>query len=508
MIGPHLPVWPVLILLGGALAMPLLTWLGRWAPWWGAVVVTTVAGAVGLMGLAEALAAEGAVRYAVGGWEPPIGIELVLDPLSGFMVSLVTIVGAVVLIHSREPVARELPEKGTVFYSAALLLLAGLCGIVLTGDLFNLYVFLEISALAGYALLGCGTRQAALATFRYLMLGTLGASLYLIGIGFTYVHTGSLNMVDVAAIFAVTGLDALTILALAFMVVGIGLKMALLPLHQWMPDAYASAPASSTALVAPIGTKVAAYVLLRLLFDVFPSEPILRGLHVLDLIAWFGAAGILWGSIMAIPQRDLKRMLAYSSVAQVGYIALGIGLGSFYGFVGAVLHMLNHAVMKACLFLVSANLEARGYGVDIPQLDARLRRALPATSAAFVLAALSMIGLPPTAGFFSKWYLLLGCWTDRHWILVGVIVASSLLNAVYFFRLIERMYLGAGADECEKGKAAAIDGAPMPAGTGALLTVPTVALALGLLALGLGNVFLVTEVIAPMVPFGGEGAVP
>jgi multicomponent Na+:H+ antiporter subunit D len=508
MIAPHLPILPVLILLGGALAVPLLALAGRALPWWFAVFVAVAAAGTSLAGLSEALAAEGPLRYAVGGWAPPIGIELVLDPLSAFMASLVSLVGAVVLLHSREPVARELPGKSTVYYSAALLLLAGLCGIVLTGDLFNLYVFLEIAALAGYALLGCGTRRAALATFRYLMLGTLGASFYLIGLGFAYVQTGSLNMADAAAIFAVTGLDPLTLLALAFMVVGIGLKMALLPLHQWLPDAYSAAPAASTALIAPIGTKVAAYVLLRLLFEVFPPGPILRGLHVLDLIAWLGAAGILWGSVMAIPQRDLKRMLAYSSVAQIGYIALGIGLGSAYGFIGAVLHMLNHAVMKACLFLVAANLEARGFGVDINRLDARLRRAMPATAAAFVLAALSMIGLPPTAGFFSKWYLLLGCVQEHHWFLVAVMVASSLLNAVYFFRLIERMYLG-GKPEDESPAGAA--GAPAPAGaagTLALLTVPTVALALSLLALGLGNVLLVKKVIVPMVPFAAEVVSP
>ncbi len=491
MIAGHLPILPVLVFFLAALLMPLVQRLGpRW-PWLVAVVASLAACALGIGGLVAVQEVE-AIRYAVGGWKPPVGIELVLDPLSAFVTTVLGLVAAVVLLHSRGPVSHDLPRRGMHFYAAAMLLLGGFCGMVLTGDLFNLYVFLEISALAGYALLGAGSPRAAAATFRYLILGTLGASLYLIGLGFLFIETGSLNMADVAAILDVSGLGRLSTMALVFMVVGVGIKMALLPLHQWLPDVYSAAPASSTALVAPIGTKVAAYVLIRLLYDVFPAGPVLAHLRALDIVAWMGAAGILWGSFMAIPQRDLKRMLAYSSVAQIGYIALGIGLGTAYGLMGAVLHILNHACMKACLFLVSANLEQRGRGTDITGFDASLRRDMPATSAAFVLAALSMIGLPPTAGFFSKWYLLLGSWDQGSWIFIGVIVLSSLLNAVYFFRIIEKMYLG-GGDAPARPETS-------PMGAGALLTGPVVLLALALLALGLGNAFIVTRLIQPMLP--------
>jgi multicomponent Na+:H+ antiporter subunit D len=494
MIAEHLPVLPVLVFFLAALLIPLAGFLGRWLPWMLAVGASLLAAALGIVGLAV-VQGGGAVRYAVGGWAPPIGIELVLDPLSAFVTTVLGCVAAVVLAHARGPVGHDLPGRGVPFYAASMLLLGGFCGIVLTGDLFNLYVFLEISALAGYALLGAGTPRAAVAAFRYLILGTLGASFYLIGLGFLFIQTGSLNMADVAAILAVTGLGRLTTLALVFMVVGAGIKMALLPLHQWLPDVYTAAPASSTALIAPIGTKVAAYVLIRLLYDVFPTGPVLAHLRALDLVAWFGAAGIIWGSVMAIPQRDLKRMLAYSSVAQIGYIALGIGLGTAYGLIGAVLHILNHACMKACLFLVSANLEQRGRGTDIGRFDASLRRDLPATSAAFTLAALSMIGLPPTAGFFSKWYLLLGSWHEGRWVFLVVIVLSSLLNAVYFFRIIERMYLGGGDEPARpEGPVAAVPGG------GLLLAGPVVLLAAALLGLGLANVFLVTRLIEPMLP--------
>lgn len=489
MIAAHFPILTIIVFFIAALLMPLAGVIHRRLPWLVAVVSSILFTGLALYSV-EHVFSYGTVHYAVGGWQAPIGIELTADSLSSFLMVVLGLIAVVVLVHSREPVERELPGRQVTFYAAALLLLGGFVGIVATGDLFNLYVFLEISSLAGYALLGVGNPRAAMATFRYLILGTLGASFYLIGLGFLFAQTGSLNMRDVAGILEVIGLDRVTTLGIVFMVIGLGIKMALLPLHLWLPDVYTHAPASSTALIAPIGTKVAAYVMIRLVYDVFPGAPLLAHIRVLDVLALCGALGIIWGSVMAIPQTNLKRMLAYSSVAQIGYIALGIGLGTANGFIGAILHILNHACMKACLFLVSANLEARGKGIRIDALNASLRHELPVTSACFTLAAISMIGLPPTAGFFSKWYLLLGSHEEGHWIFIAVILLSSLLNAVYFFRIIERMYLG-GED-----KPVAIQSAP----GAALMTVPTAVLALGLLALGLGNVFIVTRYIQPMLP--------
>jgi multicomponent Na+:H+ antiporter subunit D len=489
MIAAHFPILVILTFFFAALAMPLAGLIHRRMPWILAVLASGLAIGLSLFSLARVLQ-DGPVRYEVGGWPPPIGIELVADPLSTFLTFVLTLIASVVLVHSREPVETELAGREMAFYAQAMLLLGGFVGMVATGDLFNLYVFLEISSLAGYALLGSAGPRSAAATFRYLLLGTIGASFYLLGLGFLFAQTGSLNMQDVESILAVTGLDPITTLALVFILVGIGIKMALVPLHQWLPDVYTSAPASSTALVAPLGTKVAAYVVIRLLYDVFPSEPLLAHVRALDLLAVLGAVGVLWGSIMAIPQDNLKRMLAYSSVAQIGYIALGIGLGTAYGFIGAILHILNHACMKACLFLVSANLEAHGKGLEISSFDGTLRRELPLTSAGFTLAALSMIGLPPTAGFFSKWYLLLGSYQESRWIFVVVILSSSLLNAVYFFRVIERMYLG-GPDATH---------APVARLGSTWLTAPVVALAVGLVALGLANVLIVNQLIRPMLP--------
>lgn len=485
----HLPAFLVLIFFLGALLMPLAVLVSKRLPWLLAVLTTGGATMLAVVLLRKVLE-EGPMRYAMGGWQPPVGIELVSDPLAVFISLVIAAVGTFVLFHSSSSVKREMGGEGATYYASALLALGGFIGIVNTGDLFNLYVFLEISSLASYALLGCGGRRSAVAAFRYLILGTIGASFYLIGIGFIFVQTGSLNMIDVAAILAATPtLDPAVALGIGFIVVGMGLKMALLPLHQWLPDAYTYAPNASTALIAPVGTKVAAYVLIRLLIDVFPAAA--EALHLRDIIGVLGAVGIIWGSIMAIPQRNIKRMLAYSSVAQIGYIALGLGLGTAYGYVGAILHILAHACMKAALFLIASNFEARGYGLDIDKLKGVLRREMPLTSAAFAVAAISMIGLPPTAGFFSKWYLLLGSFEEGRWIFIAVILVSSLLNAVYFFRVLERIYLGPIEEPPPTPDA--------PDNTFRFTFSPAV-LSFGLVVLGLSSVLIVTHVILPMLP--------
>lgn len=500
----HLPVLSVLVYLAGSLLIPIIGRLRAWIPYAVAAGSAGIVVALNLAGFRQVLES-GGIRYAVGGWAPPVGIELVLDPLAAFFVLMTAGIALIVLLHSRRPIAEELPEKGISYYSAALLMLAGFSGIVLAGDLFNLYVFLEISALSGYALLGAGSPRAAVATYRYLILGTIGASFYLLGIGFIFSGTGTLNMADLSAILAVAGTGPLIIIGLIFIVTGIGLKMALFPLHLWLPDVYGSAVSSSAALIAPIGTKVAAYVLIRVLFYVMDPDWLRGEFAVPALIGWMGAAGIIWGSIMAIAQTDLRRMLAYSSVAQIGYIALGIGLGNAYGFIGAVLHSLNHACMKSCLFLVSSNLRSAGRTQSIDDLDDSLQHAMPWTAASFTVAALSMIGLPPLAGFFSKWYLLLGSWAQANWAFVAVIIASSLLNAVYFFRVIERLYLPrerSGRRTATAEPAAPSGGAMLRSERRLTLVVPVAVLGLSLILLGLANVAIVRGVIEPMLPSG------
>ena len=495
MIAANLPALIPLTYLVTALLIPLA---GAWRPSLAlgmALAGASAGAALALAGLVR-VAVAGPLSYEMGGWPPPVGIEFVLDGLSAFMVAVVAVVRPPWTRAARPTTAAEIPGRVVPFMSASMIFLTGLTGMVLTGDLFNLYVFLEISSLAAYALLAVGSRQAPLSTFRYLVMGTAGASFYLFGLAFLYLETGTLNMADMGRLLPLAEDFSPVMVGLAFTGVGMALKMALFPLHGWLPDAYTDASSAATSLVAPLGTKVAAYVLLRLFFYVLEPE-YARGLPLLAAVGYLGAAGVVWGSVMAILQPELKRMLAYSSVSQVGYIAAGIGLASPLGFIGAVLHILNHAFMKACLFLVAGNLRAQRGHSDIPWFDRSLGRAMPWSMAAFALAALSMIGIPPFAGFFSKWYLALGALEQANWILLAALVASSLLNAVYFFRVLERMYL-IPAPEGVGAAPAPIEEGEVPAS----MLVPTLVLAGGLLVLGLGNAWLVTHLIRPMLPAG------
>lgn len=496
MMAQHAPVLiPVLFFLG-ALLTPLLA--GRRPLRAFPLAVTVTGGALGLAltGLTWVLA-HGTMHYKVGGWEPPIGIEMILDPLSGFVVTVILAVALMVLIHSGEVVSRELPNRIMPFFSCALLLLGGLTGIVLTGDLFNLYVFLEISSIAGYSLLAVGHRKAAFATFRYVMLGSVGASFYLLGLGFIFIKTGSLNMADVALILKDLDWSPALVTGVVLILVGLGMKMALFPLHGWLPDVYTYASSSATALISPIGTKVAAYALLRITGQVLTPEVFQETLDLADIVAWMAVGGILWGSWMAMAQTDLKRMLAYSSVGQVGYIALGIALSNPLGITGAVLHIMNHACMKACLFLVAANFIQKLGHCDLSKLDAKTARKLPWTCLAFTVAALSMIGLPPTAGFFSKWYLVRGSLEAGQVLLVIVILVSSLMNAIYFFRILERLYLSGGKETPASDPVRRED-------AGANLLLPTLVLASGVVLLGLASQPIVEGVIQPMLPALGQ----
>lgn len=496
MIHAHLPVLIPLSLLVGALTTTILgMWRAKWS--YALAVVFSLLSLLLAVVAVHAVLTEGTIRYALAGWLPPIGIEYVLDPLAAFMVAVVLLIALLVLIHSAQNVEAELPGRSVAFYSVSLLLLAGFCGIILTGDLFNLYVFLEISSLAGYALIAVGEKGSPVAAFRYLLIGTVGASFFLLGLAFIYISTGSLNIKDLAALLAGLDLNPAIIVGLTLMTIGMLIKMAMFPLHGWQPDAYTLAPTTTTALLAPIGTKVAAYVVIRILFFVFEPSMTRDELPVTDVLTWLSLAAILFGSVMAMAQKELKRMLAYSSVAQIGYIGLGIGLANPLAFAGAVLHILNHAFMKGGLFLVVGNIRLQAGHSFIPQFNNSLQQAMPWTMAAFCVFSLSMVGIPPLAGFFSKWYLVLGGLENGDWVAVAVILASSLLNAVYFFRVIERMYLLKGTNPSavkEEGQSVHEVGARMLA--------PTLIMAAGLFILGFLNAVIVGEMIARMLPPG------
>jgi multicomponent Na+:H+ antiporter subunit D len=465
--------------------------VGIWRLRWSYVAAVT--------GVALALIAAGAGLYRVltdgeqrhflGGWPPPFGIEYVLDHLSAFMVVIIVFIGLVTIIYPPQAGLYYTPRRVVPAYGLLLLLIAGLAGVVVTGDLFNLFVFLEIYSLASYALITLGGDRAVVASFRYLILGTIAGSFYLLGVGFIYFSTGTLNMADAARLLPPLYGSPSIMAAVALIVVGIGIKMALFPLHVWLPDAHSYAPPVVAAILAAIQIEVAAYVVVRFMLTIFQPGYFIDTLPVTTIIGWVAAAGIIFGSVMAIAQKDFKRMLAYSTVAQVAYIGLGIGLANPLGLIGALLHILNHAFMKSCLFLVAGGIRHQTGLHAIPQF-AGLGRKMPLMMSAFTVAALSMVGIPPTAGFFSKWYLVLGGIEAGNWVFVAVILASSLLTAVYFFRMIEKLFATPATDD------PAVEQAREPS---VRILGPIMTLAVGIIVLGLINVFIVSYVLQPVV---------
>lgn len=385
----------------------------------------------------------GPISYHLGGWPPPWGIEYRVDVLSGFVLLLVSAVSAVMMPFARRSVAYEIEgDKQAWFYTMYLLCLAGLLGITITGDAFNAFVFLEVSSLSTYVLIAMGRdRRAMLASYQYLIMGTIGATFYVIGVGLLYVVTGSLNMVDIAGRLvpaADVQLRAIVV-ALAFLAVGISLKLALFPLHAWLPNAYAYAPSFATAFLAATATKVAVYLFLRVFFSIFGAAVDLNALHVGDLLLVLSLGAMFIASMLAVYEQNLKRMLAYSSVAQIGYITFGIGLANELGVTGGIVHLFNHAVMKAALFLALGAVFYRAGTVKLADLGG-IGRTMPLTFAAFVVAGLGVIGTPGTAGFISKWYLALGALDKGQWPLVFLIVASSLIALIYVGRVVEVAY--------------------------------------------------------------------
>jgi multicomponent Na+:H+ antiporter subunit D len=432
----------VLLVVVPLLAAPVCALLpGRRLPWLFATVVAWAAFAMAVA-LALRVQASGVLSYAIGGWAAPWGIEYRLDAASALVQLLVAAIAAVVLPYAGRSVAQEIdPARQGGFYAALLLLIAGLLGITATGDAFNVFVFLEISSLSSYTLIAMGRdRRALTAAFRYLIMGTIGATFYLIGVGLLYAMTGTLNMADLAERLPAVADTRTVHTAVAFIVVGLCLKIALFPLHLWLPNAYAYAPSAVAALIAATSTKVAVYVLIRFVYTVLGVDFAFGELSLAAVLIGLAVLGMLTASAVAVTQPDARRMLAYSSLAQVGYMVLGLSLASVAGVTAALLHMMNHAVMKGALFMALGCVAYR-LGGNTAVSDLRgLGRSMPWTMAAFVAAGLSLIGVPLTVGFISKWYLVLAALEQGRWILVVAIVASSLLAVAYIWRIVEAAY--------------------------------------------------------------------
>jgi multicomponent Na+:H+ antiporter subunit D len=285
-------------------------------------------------------------------------------------------------------------------------------------------------------------RRALMAAYRYLIMGTIGATFYIIGVGLLYMMTGTLNMADLAERLPAVAETRTILTALAFLTVGISLKLALFPLHLWLPNAYAFAPSVVSAFLAATATKVAVYALIRIYFTIFGGVDVFATLAVREVLMGLAIVAMFAGSLVAIYQNNVKRMLAYSSIAQIGYMVLGISIASVTGLSGGIIHLFNHALMKGALFLAMGCVFLRLGSVHIRDLDGIGRR-LPLTMAAFLVGGLSLIGVPLTVGFISKWTLIQAALERGWWPLAVIILLTSLLAVVYVWRVVEVSYFRA-----------------------------------------------------------------
>ncbi len=387
----------------------------------------------------------GVVRYFVGNWTSPlgVGIELRVDHLNALALVMIATVALLAAFYSHRRVEDETPGKSPQFYAMFLLCAMGLMGMTVTGDAFNLYVLLEVAALSGYALVAMGDKRAAVAAYNYIIIGTIGASFYLLGVGYLYIKTGSLNMAGIQEVIAGGGLAGSRTIQVAFIliVLGVWIKMAFFPFCAWLPNAYSHAPSSSACLLAPLVTKVSIYVMIRMMLTVFGPAFVFEAVDWHGAVVWLASIGIVVASLIALAQTELKKMLGFLIVAEVGYMVGGAWLANHNGMVGAIYHILSDAFMTLCMFLAAGILIHRTKREDIAGLT-DLYRKMPLSMAAFTLAALSMIGVPPTCGFFSKYFLIRGGIEAGQWQYVAALLFASLVNAIMFFRIFEKAYFG------------------------------------------------------------------
>ncbi|GAB7008450.1 proton-conducting transporter membrane subunit [Halorubrum trueperi] len=439
------------VLLPVAIAVPLVAATlpialgGRYddVGWPVAAAATTA-----LTGLTAAIGSEvalgGPVSHALGTYQPPIGIELVADELSVAVLALVAVVSLATLAF-----ARVAGPRGNPFYSGYLLLVGGLTGLVLTGDLFNMFVFLEIVGISTYALIAADRSGAsAYASLKYLVVGTVGASLYLLGVGYAFLATGTLNMLDMQTqiVAQASYADPLIRASYALIVAGLGLKIAVFPIHAWQPDAYQRAPDAVTMIVAALVSTASAYALIRVSYTVFTVDFLAANEAITTVMLIAAAASILAGSVLAAMQSDLKRMFAYSSVAQFGMIVAAVALANETALLGAIVHLVGHGLLKFGLFL-GVGLLAFGYGARRIEDLASVAREAPYTSGAIAVLGLGLVGIPPSIGFLGKWYIGVGAVESSLGGggaagigIAAVIFVSTLFTLSYVARLIERFY--------------------------------------------------------------------
>ncbi len=435
----------------------------------------------------------GPIEYQLSGWPAPYGILWVLDGLSGLLMIALSGIGLIALVFSGPVEPRHLGARIVPYYTLISMLISALTGITLSADLFNVFVFLEVGALCSYGLVGIGGGRALISAFRYLILGTIGASIYLLGVGYLYAATGTLNMQDLALRLPEAYDSKTVLIGLTFLFIGLAIKMALVPMHGWLPDAYTHAPDAVSPLLASLVTKVALYTVIRITFWVLGAGAVLENIPMLLLLNVGGILATVVGAFLALTQRDLKRMFAYGGISHVGLILMGVTLGNERGFAGGLFYLVNDAVMQASLFFVAGTALALSRASDLDQLP-RLRGQTAWLHATLIVMAMSMIGIPPTGGFFGKWYIVLAAIEVGNWAAVAAVLAATLLTMGYFVRIIEKLLLERGTG------AAGSDLAPVE--TPLAIRMSMGVLTATILALGIFSDKVMTMILGSAIPSG------
>lgn len=403
--------------------------------WHVAAIVLTINLAIATY-LAWLVYATGRIRYALAGIDIPYGVELHVDAFSATIILLDSLLALAVLGYTRTA-----GPRGNSFYSAYLLLTGGIIGIAVAGDLFNLYVFLEVMGIASYAIIVTGTsRWSTYAAMKYLLMGTVGATIYLLGVTFVFATTGTLNMIGASEQLAAVGhTEPVVTTAFVLLVVGLAVKIALVPVHTWLGDAHAAAPSAVSAMLSGLMPAAAVYALTRVLFTTFTVDFLRMNPWLWRSLVAVALLSLLVANFIAVLQRDVKLMLAYSTISQFGLVVAGLAIANETAVFGSILHIFGHGVIKGGLFLVAGMFTLR-YGVRTVEEYAGLAKHAPLLGLAFAGLAIAMIGLPPTVGFVGKWYIALGAIRAGMWLVAALVVVSTLLTVMYTLPFINQLY--------------------------------------------------------------------
>ncbi len=383
----------------------------------------------------------GTIVQQIAGWAPPWGINLVFSPLTGLLTTIMVFIGFIIWVYSYRFKNVDF-EEGKKYFILFLMLVTGSVGIVLTGDIFNQFVFIEITSIAGYALTAFYRgRDSAEASFKYLMIGSLSSMFLLLAVALIYSQLGTLNMADIASKSHLM-LPEFKILALIFFIIGLGIEAEMFPLNGWAPDAYAQAPGPVGAAFAGIVVKAGVYAVIRIIFTLFDVQ----GTH--EFLIVIGLVTLLIAEMAAIRQDRLKRMLAYSSIGQMGLVLVAFGIGTEAGIFAALFLMFNHAVTKTLLFLSGSYLVYNSTDKFISEADG-MGKYLPFTAVLFSLGAIAIVGMPPFAGFWSKWSVLSAAAHEGMFMIIGLILLVSIVEMVYYFRVVNRVFFFKKQDHIE-----------------------------------------------------------